>query len=327
MTGPVLALAGGVGGAKLALGLSKVLPPEALTIVVNTGDDEVFHGLHVSPDLDTVMYALAGLTNTVTGWGVEGESFNGLAMLGRYGGPTWFNLGDKDLATHIRRTQLLREGWTLSEVTRELCQRLGIRHTIVPMSDQRVRTIIETDDGQLPFQVYFVGRQCEPVARAIHFENAAGEVLADTGDVCASPGLLAALESASAIVFCPSNPFLSIAPILEVPGMRESIESFSGTRLVVSPIVGGEALRGPAAKLLEELGHDVSCVGVAEQYRGLCDVFVIDELDRCLAGAIDALGMRAEVAPTVMITEKDKVRLASHICRILEAYPERSRGV
>ncbi len=309
MTGPVLALAGGVGGAKLALGLSRVLSPEELVIVVNTGDDEEFHGLHVSPDLDTMMYALAGLTNQETGWGVADESFQALAMLGRYGGPTWFNLGDRDLATHIRRTQLLREGKPLSEVTLELAGSLGIGHPIVSMSDESVRTMVQTDEGELSFQVYFVQRRCEPVARGIRFLGAEA--------AAPSPGFDAALGEASAIVFCPSNPFLSVDPILAIVGVRDRIESFSGARVAVSPIVGGEALRGPAAKLLQELGHDVSCVGVAERYRGLCDAFVIDEVDRCYADDIAALGFRVEVAPTVMTTDQDKVALAERICRLL----------
>ena len=311
MTGPVLALAGGVGGAKLAVGFAEVLPPEGLIMVVNTGDDKVFHGLHVSPDLDTMMYALAELTNPQTGWGLAEDSFNALEMLARYGAPTWFKLGDKDLATHIRRTELLRNGWSLSDVTQELCQRLGVRHRIVPMSDDTVRTIVETAEGRLSFQVYFVERQCRPVASNIDFEMAE--------EAKASPGFLAALEGATAIVFCPSNPFLSIAPILAVPGVRERIESFHGTRVAVSPIVGGEALRGPAAKLLGELGHDVSCVGVAKQFRGLCDIFLIDEVDRCHAGSIGDLGMRVEIASTVMVTQEDKVRLATHIHRLLES--------
>ena len=310
MIGPVLALAGGVGGAKLALGLSKVLPPEKLTIVVNTGDDEVFHGLHVSPDLDTMMYALAGLTNPETGWGVAGDSFKGLGMLERYGGPAWFNLGDKDLATHVRRTELLKQGWSLSEVTRELCQRLGVRHSIVPMSEDRVRTIVETPEGDLTFQVYFVKRRCEPVATGIRFQSAEEARIAN--------GFLDALEGAAALVFCPSNPFLSIAPILAVPGVRERISSFPGTRVAVSPIVGGQALRGPTAKLLEELGNDVSCLGVARQYQGLCDIFLIDEVDAHHSDSIRSLGMRVEIAPTIMLTDEDKIRLAGQICRLPE---------
>ena len=317
MTGPILALAGGVGGAKLVVGLAKVLPPDDLTVVANTGDDEVFHGLHVSPDLDTIIYALAGLTNEHSGWGVAGDSFNALGMLGCYGSPTWFNLGDKDLATHIRRTELLRQGLSLSEVTRELCHRLGIPHQIVPMSDGGLRTIVETDQGDLTFQVYFVERQCQPVARGIRYEISDGRILSEVAGSGASPGFLAALECAAAIVFCPSNPFLSIAPILALAGVRDRISSFSGTRVAVSPIVGGNALRGPAAKLLGELGHEVSCVGVANQYRGLCDIFLIDDVDGHHADAIRDLGMRVEVAPTVMLTDDDKVSLATHILGLL----------
>ena len=311
MTGPVLALAGGVGGAKLALGLAKVIPPEKLTIVVNTGDDETFHGLHVSPDLDTVMYAMAGLTNPDTGWGVANDTFNTLEMLERYGAQTWFNLGDLDFATHIRRTELLDQGLTLSEVTTELCQRLGIQHKIVPMSDDTVRTIIETQEEELPFQVYFVERRCQPVAKGVHFEHAEG--------ASASPGFLSALEAPTGLVFCPSNPFLSVAPILSLPGVRERIASLPGTRVAVSPIVGGQAIRGPAAKLLGELGHEISCVGVARQYRGLCDIFLTDRVDRCHSNEICRLGMRAEIGDTVMETDQDKVGLATHVCRLLDS--------
>ena len=311
MTRSVLALAGGVGGAKLALGLSHALPPDRLTIVVNTGDDETFHGLHVSPDLDTVMYALAGLTNTVTGWGVAGDTFQTLGMLGRFGNPTWFNLGDKDLATHIKRTQLLNEGYSLSDVTRELCSLLGIRHPIVPMTNDPLRTVVDTDEGELPFQVYFVQRRCEPKAHRIRFYNSAGAV--------PSPGFQTALETADVLVFAPSNPFLSVAPILAVQGVREAVSGFTGPRIAISPIVGGEALRGPAAKLLEELGHDVSCVGVARQYADVCDVFVIDEVDETHVPAIERLGMRAETAPTVMETDWDKTRLAMSILDIAES--------
>ena len=299
-------MAGGVGGAKLAVGLSKVLSPQELTVVVNTGDDEEFHGLHVSPDLDTVMYALAGLTNASTGWGVEGDTFETLAMLERYGGATWFNLGDKDMATHIRRTQLLKEGWGLSDVTRELCRRLDIQQDVVPMSDSKVRTMVETDEGDLPFQVYFVQRGCQPVARKVHFTA--------SSDAVPAPGFISALEKSELLVLCPSNPFLSIGPVLSLPGVRHRIETFTGTRVAVSPIVGGKALRGPAGKLLAELGHDVSCVGVAKEYVGLCDIFVVDEIDRRHAAAISSLGMRAEVAQTVMETDADKVALAKHIC-------------
>ena len=318
MTRPVLALAGGVGGAKLALGLSRVLSPEELTIVVNTGDDELFHGLHVSPDLDSMMYALGGLTNQETGWGLAGDTFNGLEMLGRYGNPTWFNLGDKDLATHIKRTQLLREGYSLAEATRELCSLLGIRHPIVPMSNDTVSTVVDTDEGDLPFQVYFVQRRCEPKARAIRFLGAEASEPA--------PAFIEALEQAGSLVICPSNPFLSVEPILAVPGIRERIGAFKGCRMAVSPIVGGQALRGPAAKLLEELGHEVSCVAVARHYQGLCDIFVIDEVDAAQAPAIEALGMRAAVTNTVMETDWDKTRLGIKVLELLDEVSQEDPG-
>ncbi len=327
MTPTVLALAGGVGGAKLAVGLARALPPERLTIVVNTGDDEVFHGLHVSPDLDTMMYALAGLTNTVTGWGVAGDTFNGLALLQRYGADTWFNLGDKDLATHIRRTQLLREGRTLSQATESLCRGLGILHRVVPMSDAPLRTVVETAQGDMAFQEYFVKHRCEPVATAVRFEDGYGRDAGSTGAVDPSPGFLRALGEASALVYCPSNPFLSIAPVLALKGIRERVRSFHGPKVAVSPIVGGQALRGPAAKLLAELGYDVSCRGVAEQYVGLCDVFVIDEVDRDQAGSVEALGMRVEVAPTVMTTDVDKERLARRILDMVGEADSEGEGV
>ena len=308
----VLALAGGVGGAKLALGLSRILSPQELTIVVNTGDDEIFHGLHVSPDLDTVMYTLSGLANPETGWGLEGDSFAANTMLKRYGVPAWFNLGDKDFATHIRRTELLGTGWTLSQVTAELCFRLGIRHPVVPMTDGRVATVVETDSGSLPFQDYFVWLRCEPVASGIEFRG--------TGS--ASPDFVEALERARVLVYCPSNPFLSIAPILSLPEVRERIAGFRGPRIAVSPIVGGQALRGPAAKLMGELGYDVSCAGVASWYRGICDVLVMDGGDREQADAVAAAGLRPEFADTVMVTDEDKVGLARRVMEIAEGWDE-----
>ena len=303
---PVLALAGGVGGAKLALGLSRILSPRELTIVVNTGDDELFHGLHVSPDLDTVMYTLSGLANPQTGWGLDGDQFTANTMLHRYGLPSWFKLGDMDLATHIRRTQLLNAGWTLSQVTAELCFRLGVWHPVVPMSDERCATIVNTDRGSLPFQDYFVRLRCEPVASSIDFRGNAGP----------SPAFIEALETAGALVYCPSNPFLSIAPILSLPGVRERIADFSGPRIAVSPIVGGQALRGPAAKLMGELGYDVSCAGVASWYRGVCDMLVMDKTDQDQAGVVADSGLRPELADTVMVTDDDKTSLARTVLEL-----------
>ena len=304
-----LALAGGVGGAKLALGLSKALPPSQLTIVVNTGDDEIFHGLHVSPDVDTVMYVLAGLSNPETGWGIAGETFHALDRLRVYGADTWFNLGDRDLATHIRRTELLRQGLTLSDVTQSLHSALGVAHPIAPMSDDPIRTMLLTDIGELPMQTYFVKHRCEPTVSKIRFDGAESARVA--------PAFARALDDSDALVFCPSNPFVSVAPILAVPGVRRAIENFEGMRVAVSPIVGGQAIKGPAAKMLQELNLDVSCVGVARQYEGLCDIFVIDDVDGDKAADIEALGMRAVVTDTIMTSDADKARLAEHLCGLL----------
>jgi LPPG:FO 2-phospho-L-lactate transferase len=307
----VLALAGGVGGAKLAFGLAQLVPAGRLTVVVNTGDDAEFHTLRVSPDLDTVMYTLAGIANPETGWGLKSESFNALESLEQLGAETWFRLGDRDLATHLRRTELLRSGWSLSEVTAELCRRLGVSTIVAPMSDQDVRTIAETDEESLDFQDYFVRRRCEPVVRAIRFEGAA--------EAEPSPAFDAALDAASLLVICPSNPFVSIDPILSVRGVRRRIQSFSGLRIAVSPIIGGAAVKGPAAKMMSELGEEVSAIAVACRYRGLCDIFVLDSCDASLAQGVRALGMQPLVTQTLMQTDDDKQRLAAVILQVTEA--------
>ena len=305
-----MALAGGTGGAKLALGLARVLPPEQLVIVVNTGDDECFHGLHVSPDLDTIMYTLAGLVNQETGWGLVGDTFKALGMLRTYDVDTWFNLGDLDLATHVRRTQLLGQGLSLSQVTNELCRRLGVEHQVVPMSDGPVRTVLSTDGGDLPMQTYFVRHRSEPKVSSITY------VGAESAE--ASPNFSAAMAEADLVVFCPSNPFLSVGPILAVPGVRENMahEPSSQLRVGVSPIVGGAAIKGPAAKIMSELGHEVSCVGVAKIYQDICDVFVIDQQDSHLAPEIERIGLKPLVAPTIMNTEADKIALARLILQL-----------
>ena len=233
----VLAISGGVGGAKLALGMSRLLEPHELTIAVNTGDDETFHGLHVSPDVDTVVYALAGLTNPETGWGVAGDTFRALDALGRLGGETWFRLGDLDLAMHLRRTELLAAGSTLTEATRAICDALGVRHPVVPMSDAAVRTIARTEHGEMAFQEYFVRHACEPRITGVRFAGAE--------NAPPSPALSEAIANADAIVFCPSNPLVSIEPVLAVQGVRDAIERFTGPRIAVSPIVGGTRAQGP----------------------------------------------------------------------------------
>ena len=310
MQGTVLALAGGVGGAKLVWGLAQVLEPEQLTVAVNTGDDDCFHGLHISPDLDTMLYTLAGLSNRETGWGLAGDTFHGLAMLGRYGAETWFNLGDRDLATHIRRTQLLREGATLSEVTAELSRRLGVRQQIVPMSDDPVRTFLTTAAGELTMQEYFVRERSQPAVSGVRYQGA--------DDAKPSAGFAAALAAAEVVVLCPSNPLLSLGPMLAVPGVREQLAAVSGKgwRAAVSPIVGGAAVSGPAARLMDGLGYAATALGVARLYQGLCDVFLTDAQDAALAPAIAELGMRAVSAPIIMETEGDKRALARFILEL-----------
>ena len=306
--GLVLALAGGVGGAKLALGLAKILPPDRLIIVVNTGDDEQFHGLHIAPDLDTMTYTLSGLYNPETGWGIAGDTFETLAMLNRLGADTWFNLGDRDFAMHIRRTELLRRGLSLSEVTTRLTARLGIAHAIVPMSDQPVRTTLATEAGELAMQEYFVRHRAAPPVRAIRYDGAE--------QALPSPAFAAALQGAETIVICPSNPYLSVAPILAVPGVRDAIASHPAPRIAVSPIVGGNAVRGPAGKIMAELGAEVSAAGIARAYAGLCDTLVIDTQDAPLADAVRAAGVAPAVADTIMHADDDKIALARTVLRL-----------
>ncbi|PKB72962.1 MAG: 2-phospho-L-lactate transferase [SAR202 cluster bacterium Io17-Chloro-G7] len=302
MNGKVLAFAGGVGGAKLALGLCRIVHPERLVICVNTGDDDSFHGLHVSPDLDTMMYTLAGLSDPDFGWGLHGDTFTALSMLKQYGADTWFNLGDRDFATHIRRTQLLGQGATLSQVTQELCRSLGVEHQVIPMSDDPLRTVLETHDGDLSMQDYFVRQRAQPVVNAVRYDGAQ--------EAKPSPGLESALSDAEIIVFCPSNPFLSLGPILAVTGVADMLEKSTAKRIAVSPIVGGDSVKGPAGKIMAELGQEVSCVGVAKQYRNYCDVLVIDQQDSDRASEIEELGVTPVVEPIIMQTESEKVALA-----------------
>jgi LPPG:FO 2-phospho-L-lactate transferase len=303
----ILALAGGVGGAKLAAGLARELAPEALTVVVNTGDDFEHLGLHVSPDLDTVMYTLAGLANTETGWGLAGESWNFMTALERLGGETWFKLGDNDLATHIERTRRLAAGETLSEITADFCRRLGIGPRLAPMSDAPVRTLIETARGVLGFQEYFVREKSAPRAVAVRFAGAER--------AAPSPAFAAALERAdlAAIIICPSNPVLSVLPILEVAGVRRRLGARSAPVVAVSPIVGGRALKGPAAKIMTELGFEASAAGVAAFYGDLIDGLVIDTIDAAAAPGIEAAGPRVLVTEAVMHTPGDQAALARDV--------------
>ena len=306
----ILALAGGVGGAKLAAGLQTALDtPADLLTVVNTGDDFEHLGLHISPDLDTVTYTLSGRANPETGWGLAGETWRFLDALAALGGEDWFRLGDRDLATHVERTRRLRAGETLSRVTSDLSGRLGAPSRIAPMCDEPVRTVVETGAGDLPFQEYFVRRACEPAVRGLRFEGArSARMSAAFAAALADPDL-------EAVVVCPSNPYLSVDPILAVPGAREALARCAAPVVAVSPIVGGRAIKGPAAKIMRELGVEASAAVVADRYRDLLDGFVLDETDRALARAIESAGagVRVRVERTVMHTGEDRVRLAAKV--------------
>ena len=299
----IVALAGGVGGAKLALGLARTLPVDALTVVVNTADDFEHWGLYICPDLDTVTYTLAGVANPETGWGLRDETWNVLAAMEQVGGETWFRLGDKDLAKHLERTRRLKAGETLSSIMADLAKRLGTGTAIAPMSDQPVRTMVTTAEGkELAFQDWFVRLRCEPVVKSVRFAGV---------EKAAPHPALADLASMRGVIVCPSNPFVSVAPILALPGVRAALASAKCPRVAVTPIVGGQAIKGPAAKMLAELGHDVSALGVARFYKGLIDGFVLDALDSKLGPEIEALGMKVCVTDTMMRNDDDKKRLAA----------------
>ena len=299
----ILALAGGVGGAKLAQGLALALPRGDLTVVVNTADDFDLFGLRICPDLDTVLYTLGGLANPATGWGVDGDTRATLDAIGRYGRDLWFQLGDRDFATHILRTERLRQGALLVTVMNEFARALGIDSTLLPMTNDPVATMVQTPGGLLDFQTYFVGRRQEDNVIGLEFRGAAESTPA--------PGALEAIASAGVIVLCPSNPLVSIGPILAVPGYRDALATAAAPRIAVSPIIAGKALKGPADKMLASLGHEVSSVGVARIYEGLIDGLVIDEADVALAPAIEALGIRALATHSIMGGAEDRRRLAA----------------
>ena len=307
VNGLVVLLAGGVGGAKLAHGLQEHLG-SGLVVIVNTADDLERHGLLVSPDHDTVMYTLAGIDNREWGWGIAGETFNAAEMLERYGEETWFRLGDRDLATHIVRTARLRRGDRPTEIARDLQHALGVRAVILPMSDQPVRTEVLTDDGWLPFQDYFVRLHQQPEVRDLRF--------AGVDEAHSTPEVDAALEAAEAIVIAPSNPFVSVRPILSVAGIEAGVQtarSRGAPVVAVSGIVGGVALKGPADRMLVSLGYEASALGVARQYTGIADVFVLDRLDEALAPAIRELGLRTVVTDTIMAGDAGRARLAAEV--------------
>ncbi|MDM8532359.1 2-phospho-L-lactate transferase [Anaerolineales bacterium HSG25] len=306
----IVALAGGVGGAKLAYGLYKTVPADKLTLIINTGDDFEHLGLHISPDLDTVMYTLAELANPQTGWGVQDESWGLMQAMRRYGGPDWFDLGDQDLATHLLRTEWLRAGQSLNEVTAELCDRLSIGCTVLPMSNQPVRTLVDTSEGILPFQEYFVKRRSEPMVTGLTFAGAEqAEPL---------PSAVSTIQQADLIIVCPSNPLLSIDPILAVPTMRALLMEANCPKVGVSPIVGGAAIKGPAAKMMAELGLEVSPVGVARHLRDVLTGWVIDTIDADYTAELVSMGLTVQVTNTIMRTNEDKIRLTKEI---LDEYP------
>lgn len=310
----VLALSGGVGGAKLSLGLADEVPARNLHILVNTGDDFEHLGLHISPDIDTHLYTLSGKANQEQGWGVAGETWHTMEALEELGGDTWFRLGDRDMATHLWRTRELESGRGLADVTAELARRLGVSCGIYPMTDDPVRTRVHCDEGDLPFQDYFVRRRCQPAVSGFSFSGISA--------ARPNPQAMALLRAGaiSRVVVCPSNPFVSIDPILQIPGLWLAVRDCDAPVILVSPIVGGEAIKGPAAKMMAELDLTVTALGVAEHYAarypGLVDYFVIDETDATLAEAICDLGMGVAVAPTVMADREDKRRLAHFVLQL-----------
>jgi LPPG:FO 2-phospho-L-lactate transferase len=295
----IVALAGGVGGAKLAHGLAQILPAEDLTVIVNTGDDFEHYDLYICPDLDTVCYTLAGMANPETGWGRVNETWNVIQNASKLGGPAWFNLGDQDLGTHLERTRRLKAGQTLTQVTKDFCKAWGVAHTILPMSDQPVRTIVETEEGDLAFQEYFVHRRCEPRVKGFRFDGV------DVAEP--APGAQEAIQTAEAVIICPSNPWVSIDPILRV------IKRINKPVIAVSPIIGGQTVKGPAAKMFLELGIDPSALAVADHYRDLVTGFVLDTFDQQLQENIRSLNMRTLVTNTLMKSLDNRKQLASDV--------------
>jgi LPPG:FO 2-phospho-L-lactate transferase len=306
---PVVALAGGVGAARFLDGLTRVLAPERVFVIGNTGDDAEIHGLHISPDLDTVVYTLAGLANTQHGWGIRGDSFRCLEALGRLGADTWFQLGDRDLAMHLYRTERLRMGAPLAEVTAEIAAALKVRAAIVPMSNQRVRTRICTSRGELEFQTYFVKRRARDTVASVRFDGAS--------EAAPAPGVLDAIAHAQAIILCPSNPFISIGPIVAIPGIREALQRRRNRVAAISPIVGGRALKGPAARMMKSMRLCSTASEVAKLYADFAGVFVLDEVDRKQLVAVEALGIRPAVTNTVMRGLRERKALARVVVREL----------
>lgn len=298
-------LAGGVGASRFLQGLCQVVDPAQVTIISNTGDDVEMFGLRVSPDTDIVLYALAGAVNPETGWGLTGDTFAVVDQLQRFGYERWFNLGDRDLAMAIHRTRLIHEGLPMHEIVAGLARDWGLDCTILPMANEPVRTMITGPGGELAFQEYMVRLRTEVDVRSIRFDGVEQSRPA--------PGVLAALSEAQAVILAPSNPFVSIGPILAVPGLRAALEQSKATRVAISPIIAGQVVKGPAAKMMTTLGYEVSAYGVAQIYKGLIDLFVLDEADRGLAPQVEALGMRTLVTDTMMTSAQRKAELARDV--------------
>ena len=299
----IVALAGGVGGAKLAQGLAQTLPPEDLTIIVNTGDDFEHLGLSISPDLDTVCYTLAGLANNETGWGRAGETWNTISNIEKLGGPAWFRLGDQDFATHLERTRRLKEGQSLSQITSEFCKVWGIQVTVLPMSDSPVRTMVDSDEGELAFQEYFVHRLCAPKVKGFRFDGV------EVGEP--TVGAKEAIEAADAVVICPSNPWVSVDPILQI------IKKINKPVIAVSPIIGGKTVKGPAAKMYSELGIEPSALAVAKHYRNMLTGYVLDNIDLSMEKDVKKLNVKTHVTDTLMNNLTDRTRLAEDVLHFI----------
>jgi len=306
----ITVLAGGIGAAKFLEGLAAILPPEQITVIVNTGDDAEFHGLHVSPDIDTIMYTLAGVVNRETGWGIAGDTFQALEALRRLGAETWFQLGDQDLATHLHRTRRLRQGAPLGDVISELCQRYGVRCRILPMSNDPAPTRLRTSAGELSFQEYFVTLRQQP--EVLEVDLSAAE------DSQPAPGVIEAIINAQGVIVAPSNPMISIGPILAVPGIRDALRNTPAPVAAISPIIGGKALKGPADRMLQSLGLGASAVSVAELYRDFLDVFVLDDQDTALQPEVERNGMKVIVTQTIMSSAHAKQSLARTMIEFIQ---------
>ena len=315
--GRMVVLSGGVGGAKLVLGLAHCLPPDRLLVIANTADDFCHLGMHVSPDIDTVVYTLAGLADNERGWGLAGETWNFMKAIERLGYETWFNIGDQDLATHVSRTRRMRAGETLTDVTRALSRSFGVKTPILPMTDDPVATFVDTDSGRMAFQHYFVRERCEPKVKGFHFDGLASAAINPAIANAAATGTI------GAVIIAPSNPFVSVDPILGVPGMRETLAAVPGPRIAVSPIVGGAAIKGPAAKMMRELDMPATALAVAQHYSGFLDAMVIDEQDQDQEADIRGLGLDVLVTRTVMQSLDDRKALARDCLHLAAAIAQR----